>query len=322
MKPKISVIIPIYNVEQYLEECLTSVTEQTFEDMEIILVDDGSTDRSTEIIQNFAKKDKRIILCSQANKGVSTARNTGIRRAKGEYILFVDSDDKIAQSDSLKILYQMAVETNADLVLGNASYWYPDGSVRPAFYRGEMNAISGLSGEICFEKLMEKWVFPPVVYLFFVKRKLIIENKLFFKCGIIHEDELWCVKTMFYAKQVSLIHLNYYLYRQREGSIMHSNNNLFRIKSILIVSKELRKFASELNEKNISKRIIGFIYLRIISLYDIIGRLITHKDYRLLSKIRFYSTLLCDIYSSLSYYQQIVCLNLYRRTTLFILNKN
>ena len=322
MKPKISVIIPIYNVEQYLEECLNSVIEQTFKDIEIILVDDGSTDRSSEIIRNFAKRDKRVIFCSQTHQGVSVARNTGIRQAKGKYMLFVDSDDKIIQIDCLKILYQNVIETNSDLVLGNAAYWYPDGSVLSAFNRGVMNNISGLPGEICFERLMENLAFPPLVYLFFVKRELIIDNKLFFKRNIIHEDELWCVKTMFYSRRVSLIDLNYYLYRQREGSIMHSNNNVFRIKSILTVSNELRQFASGLNEKNIPKNIVGFIYVRIFIQYNVIGRLITNEDYRLLSKTGFYSMLLIEIYTSLDYSQQKYCLDLYRKTALSILNKN
>jgi len=319
MQPKVSVIIPIYNVEVYLEECLKSVTEQTFKDIEIILVNDGSTDRSTEIIQSFVQKDERIVLCSQKNKGVSAARNTGIRKAKGEYIIFVDSDDKITNI-AIETLYQNAVASNADLVLGNASYWHLDGSTKPAFNRKELNNSFGLSGEICFEKLMEKLAFPPLVYLFFVKRELIIENKLFFKRNIIHEDELWCVKTMFNSKRVSLIDINYYFYRQREGSIMISNNNLFRIKSMFIVSNELKKFASELKEKNIPYPIIGFIYVRIIIQYYVIGTLLTNNDYHLFLKIRFYSTLLCDIYSSLTYYQQKYCLNLYRNTTQMIIN--
>jgi len=320
MQPKVSVIIPVYNVEAYLEECLDSVTEQTLKDIEIILVNDGSIDRSTEIIQDFAQKDERIILCSRENKGVSIARNTGIRHAKGEYILFVDSDDKIDKI-ALQILYQNAIASNADLVLGNASYWHPDGNIEPAFNRKELNNCFGLSGEICFEKLMEKLAFPPLVYLFFVKRELIIDNDLFFKRNIIHEDELWCVKTMLSSKRVSLIDLNYYLYRQREGSIMKSNNNLFRIESLLTVSNELKKFASELKEKNIPDPVIGFIYVRIIIQYYVIGTLLTNNDYRLLSKIRFYSILLCDIYSTLTYYQQKYCLDLYRKTTQMITNE-
>jgi len=317
MQPKVSIIIPVYNVEAYLEECLNSVIEQTFRDMEIIIINDGSTDRSVEIIQNFAKRDERIILYSQENKGVSVARNRGIRQAKGEYILFVDSDDKIDKS-TLQILFQNATETNADLVLGNASLWHPDGSTQPVFNHKEMNNISGLSGEICFEKLMDKLAFPPLVYLFFVKRKLLIDNQLFFKRNIIHEDELWCVKTMFNSKRVSLVDLNYYLYRQREGSIMHSNNKIYRIKSILTVSDELRKYASKLKKKNIPESIIGFIYVRIIIQYYVIGRIISKNDFDLLQKIRFYPDLLCEVYSSLNYSQQKYCLDLYRDTTQLI----
>ena len=92
---KVSVIIPVYNVDKYLEECLQSVCSQTLKDIEIICINDGSTDKSGQILKDFAKKDKRIILIEQENRGVSIARNNGLKAARGEYIGFVDSDDCI-----------------------------------------------------------------------------------------------------------------------------------------------------------------------------------------------------------------------------------
>lgn len=322
MQPKVSVIVPVYNVEAYLEECLNSIVEQTFKDIEIIIINDGSKDRSIKIIQKFASKDKRVILCSQTNKGVSAARNTGIRQVKGEYILFVDSDDKIIEN-TIEVLYQNAITTNADLVIGNASNWYQDGSIKRVFDRRDINNISGLSGEICFQKLVQihQMVFPPLVYLFFVKRELIIDHKLLFKRNIIHEDELWCVKTMLNSKRVSLIDFDYYLYRQREGSIMNSNNNTFRIESMFIVSKELKKFASELKKKDIPEYVIECIYIRIFIQYHVIDTLITNRDRHFLPNIRFYSRLLSEIYSSLNYSHQKYCLAMYSMATKSIINK-
>ena len=95
---KISIIIPVYNVEKYLHECLDSIINQTFTDIEIICVDDGSTDKSSEILEEYEQKDKRFTVISQPNKGVSAARNRGMQQAKGKYIMFVDSDDWLAHN--------------------------------------------------------------------------------------------------------------------------------------------------------------------------------------------------------------------------------
>ena len=115
--PKISVVIPIYNAEEYLEECLESVVGQTLRDIEIICINDGSTDNSAKICEKYAKKDKRIIFVSTENKGPGAARNTGLGFAKGEFIGFVDSDDWI-DLDFYEKLYTAAVETDADIATG------------------------------------------------------------------------------------------------------------------------------------------------------------------------------------------------------------
>ena len=107
MQPKISVIIPVYNVEKYLRECLDSIVNQTFKDIEIICVDDGSTDKSLEILREYEQKDKRIIVISQPNKGVSTARNIGMQQATGKYMMFVDSDDYITQN-ACELIYNVS----------------------------------------------------------------------------------------------------------------------------------------------------------------------------------------------------------------------
>ncbi|MBO7641698.1 MAG: glycosyltransferase [Alphaproteobacteria bacterium] len=113
MEVKISVIIPVYNVEKYLARCLDSVTKQTLKDIEIICINDGSIDKSVSIVEQYAKKDKRISLINQENKGLSAARNTGMRVARGKYISFVDSDDWI-DLDFLEKLYNAAESCGAD----------------------------------------------------------------------------------------------------------------------------------------------------------------------------------------------------------------
>jgi len=144
---KVSIIVPVYNVELYLEECLYSIINQTFEDIEIILINDGSTDHSLEIMEKFAKKDNRIKIISQKNKGVSEARNAGILIASGDYILFVDSDDVIL-TNTIEILYNKIIQTGSDLLLGNVLYYYPNGSkVLVSKRNDELNNLTCIPSE-------------------------------------------------------------------------------------------------------------------------------------------------------------------------------
>jgi glycosyltransferase involved in cell wall biosynthesis len=114
--PLISIVIPVYNVEKYLSECLDSVLMQTFRDIEIICVDDGSTDRSPEILSTFAERDKRIIVLSQPNGGPSVARNSGVEKVRGKYILFVDSDDAVCPKLCEKV-FTVSEQSNADMTI-------------------------------------------------------------------------------------------------------------------------------------------------------------------------------------------------------------
>jgi len=310
MVPTVSIIIPVYNVEAYLSECLQSVVNQTFRELEIILVDDGSTDRSLEIMKTFAEKDGRIKVITQPNGGVSVARNTGIHAAKGEYILFVDSDDSI-MLNSVETLYNKACETESDLLLGNALWCYPeDGCQLVVFERNkELNSQVGVPGEECYIRLMEfENAFPPLVYLFFIKRDLIIRNNIFFKKGmIIHEDELWCIQAMLSAVRVTMIDFNYYYYRQREGSLIRSGNIEFRIKSLFIVAREINKLAKELKREKRSQELINCLYVKIFGLAHLMNNLpqeIGTDDGPLFLSSRFFTKLLLEVYPELPYEKQ------------------
>ena len=118
MKPLVSVIVPVYNVEGYLEQCVDSLTKQTLQDIEIILVDDGSTDRSGNMCDTYAQEDQRILVIHKDNGGVSSARNAGIEAARSDYIIFVDSDDWV-EPDFCKTPYSIAVANRCDIILSN-----------------------------------------------------------------------------------------------------------------------------------------------------------------------------------------------------------
>jgi glycosyltransferase involved in cell wall biosynthesis len=131
MKPLISIVVPVYNVEKYIHECLESILNQSYKNIEVIIVNDGTLDNSIAKIEDLLK-DKRTRLISQVNQGLSAARNTGIKAALGEYISFIDSDDKV-KSSFIETLYDKANETNADIVRG--SFRNFDGNIPEGWIR-------------------------------------------------------------------------------------------------------------------------------------------------------------------------------------------
>jgi len=311
--PVVSVIVPVYNSEPYLEDCLNSIVHQTYQSIEIILINDGSTDRSHEIMNNYSMRDKRIVLLSQSNKGVSAARNAGLSIATGEYVLFVDSDDTI-RNDAVEILCQQAILTNAEIVMGNIYFCYPDGNQIPCYQRiTELNKHQLLSGEECFSQLTETYIFPPLVCLYFTKLSFIRKRQLLFEEGIIHEDELWCVKTLIYAPKVSVMDFFYYFYRIREGSIMRSDNKKYRVNSFFKVVKALEAFAAELQEKQEFTKSVGYIYFRIFCIYRLsICQLLLEMNDGTNEYKDYFGKLLKKIYPTLSRLQQKACYTLFR----------
>ena len=135
---KVSVIVPVYNVEKYLERCIESLINQTFDDIEIIALNNGSTDKSLDILNYYAHKDKRIRVINNKNIGVSKSRNIGIEEAKGEYIVFVDSDDWI-DSNMIYILYDTISDNNCDLVMCTYIREFSNHSKEKVFKLPEVN---------------------------------------------------------------------------------------------------------------------------------------------------------------------------------------
>ena len=313
MNETVSIIVPIYNVELYLKECLDSIVNQTYSNLEIITVDDGSIDKSPEILLDFANRDNRIIIIRKLNGGASTARNKGLLAATGKYILFVDSDD-IIEENTIEILYERILRDQSEITLGSVTYLYPNGYRVSMFGRkGELNDIS-LCGINCFSELVKNDVFPPFVGLYLIKRNFLLSNRLFFEEGIVHEDELWCLKSLFYAKRVSLIQSSHLLYRVREGSIMNSSNMELRLRSYYIVSKSMHHFVRNYFSEIISKEVLGCVYIKIFRLFSDMMSLQFNSNL-IENYISFFTDLLIDIYPDLSPYCQEKCLYWFRYAT-------
>jgi glycosyltransferase involved in cell wall biosynthesis len=305
----VSVIVPVYNVESYLEKCLDSIVNQTFRNIEIILVDDGSTDISHQIMEVYADKDQRVTLIHQSNKGVSAARNTGLFQAKGDYILFVDSDDYIIP-ETISTLYKRAIDTDAEIIIGKAFRFNHEGSKVHFYHRPKRLEKSNdlQKGEALYAELVRSYSFPPLTGLYFIKRSFVFANQLFFKERIIHEDELWCTQAILSSNKVLLLNFNYYCYIMRLGSIMTSSDISFRIKCYYIVAMELEMFTYTHPLLQESK---GWVYVMILRQCFSMSQICNPSDKWIKAYRTFCSKLLQNNYSTLTYEQQRICLTLY-----------
>lgn len=210
-QPKLSVIIPVYNAEKYLRRCLNSVLEQSFSNLEILCVNDGSTDASINILNEYAAKDSRIVIVSQKNAGQSAARNVGLSAASGEYIGFVDSDDWI-DVDFYQNLYQSAYQNNSEVT----QCGYRTVSTKKT---KTYNYFPGISEAFC-DKLsaLHKGFVVNKIY----RRDFIQEHQLRFLEGLIFEDILFAVQAIYYAKMLNSISGGYYNYFSNPSSTVNS----------------------------------------------------------------------------------------------------
>ncbi len=220
---KISVIIPVYNTEKYLEQCLNSVINQTLKDIEIICVNDCSTDNSLEILKEYSQKDKRIkIIDLKENKGVSNARNIGINKAEGEYIGFVDSDDWI-DDNYYETLYNLAITKSSDIAKGNICE-HINHKIQKDLFNINKN-IKYNNGKLFFYTY---WVC--AIY----KRKLIVNNDLKFDEKLTNgEDGLFLIQSLKLSNHVTCDDSVFYHYVRREESANSQFLNDNALKSLL-----------------------------------------------------------------------------------------
>lgn len=215
---KVSIIVPIYNVEKYLRKCLNSLTEQTLKDIEIICVDDGSTDMSAEIVKEFQQTDSRIKLMSEENKGQSAARNLGIREASGEYLGFVDSDDWV-DKDYFEKLYNSAKFYNADIACaGFKRCVFGQGSVRKKYI------LSQVTDDINKKVQIDKIPSDNYIWNKIYKREKWLEAGIEFPEGRSYEDIAVILKILNSLGKLVTVPKTYYHYRKRKNSTVSSCN--------------------------------------------------------------------------------------------------
>ena len=246
---KISVIVPVYNVEKYLSQCLDSIIKQTFTEFECICVNDGSTDNSLSILQEYADKDKRIKIINQENKGLSGARNSALKVVNGKYITFIDSDDFVS-SDYLEKLINVAEKENCDIVYcRHKMYFSLDNRYENGPNREKLNKLFHEYSEANKRDKQLKYILDIVENSRSACMKLyktnVIENNniVFFEDIYAEEDFSFNILVNLYSQKISILDEEIYYYRKQINSIT-TNKETFRInaiKSFAFLTKELEK---------------------------------------------------------------------------------
>lgn len=243
-----SVILPIYNVEKYLSECVESILNQDFDDYELILVDDGSTDGSPQICDDYSRKDHRVKVIHKSNGGLSDARNVGTNEASGKYIVYVDSDDYISDSSFLTKLYTKA-GTDCDIIVYKFKKYFEKskefGICGYSFPRlGEYVTIADK-----VKYLVSQDAFYCSAWSKAVRRELLVNNGIQFEKGLLGEDQEWYYHVLLNAESMDGVDEDFVVYRQRENSITSSTKIKNLTDCIYVLKKWKNKIETEVQDK-------------------------------------------------------------------------
>ena len=237
--PRISVVVPIYNVEAYLDDCLQSLSGQTVSDLEVVMVDDGATDASAAIAERHAERDPRLRLVRQSNHGLGHARNTGVQAATGEFLAFVDSDDKLPP-DALEALLASLERTGSDFATGNihrftSSREWPAPFLRKTFLRRRLKTHVSRFRWLLSDRMAQNKLW---------RRSFWDQHALRFPEGVLHEDIPVVVPAHFQARSVDVLSRPVYLYRMREDgelSITQRRSELRTLRDRLAAVEQARR---------------------------------------------------------------------------------
>lgn len=265
-KPKISVIVPVYNAEKYVDECLNSLVNQTLSEIEIICINDGSTDNSLKILDKYAKKDNRVTVISTDNNGPGNARNIGLKKSKGEYISFIDADDWI-DLDSFNLLYYRAKKNNLDMLFFQMINYINDTKkmIHTDLYDHRCFIDVFDENSIFSHENTQDFLFSipvcPVSKIY--KKDFLTKNNLLFPEGIVFEDNLFFYNSYFKANKLGFLEKQLYYRRRHKNSITQTFNKkkldiVIVVNLILDLFKDLDKY--EGYKKNVINHTFSMIY--------------------------------------------------------------
>ena len=243
---KVSVILPIYNVAPYLEATFESLIHQSLSDIEIIAVNDGSTDHSEDIIKKYQQLDPRVISFSQKNQGQSTARNLALQHASGKYIYMMDSDDVLSKSDALEICYDYAEKNQADFIFFDGESFSEKKAHRTSWNTKRTHLVeedTRYDGNYLLNLMLDTQAHNCVVWLLFIRRDFIECIGLRFYDGIIHEDELFTTILTLSTDNIYCLRQNLVGHRIRTASTMGINFSKRNLDCYLTVADQLLHFS-------------------------------------------------------------------------------
>jgi glycosyltransferase involved in cell wall biosynthesis len=265
---KFSIIVPVFNVKEYLGRCLDSLISQNFKDFEIVIVNDGSTDGSDKICNSYLKKYVNIKLINQTNSGLSSARNAGIKNSNGDYILFVDSDDYI-ESDTLSTLSKYLIDNKFDVIVGSAKVLV-NNKFHSRLTFTKANKLQNIFSGVEFFKLQLKFnsMHMPV-WLYIYKRSFLSKNSLEFKVGILHEDEEFTPRALFKAKSLLLLNNQFYNYILRKNSITNSKSKIDNSFHIIQTCLFLKEFYSNVDDNEFRYLLLNSLAMKYFYAFQI-----------------------------------------------------
>lgn len=243
---KVSVILPIYNVAPYLDETFQSILGQSLKEIEIIAVNDGSTDGSGEIIERYRQQDDRIIALSEENRGQSAARNLALSHASGQYIYMMDSDDRLNSTDALKMCYEYAERNQADFIFFDGESFSEQGADRISRNTKRTHLVEQdkrTDGETLLNLTLDTQTHNCVVWLLFIRKSFIDRIGLRFHEGIIHEDELFTTILALSSDNIFCLRQSLVGHRIRQASTMGINFSRRNMECYLTVADELLRFS-------------------------------------------------------------------------------
>lgn len=259
-----SIIVPMYNVEKYIEKCLKSLIEQDINDYEVILVNDGSSDSSLEIAEKWANKYSQIKFHTKSkNTGLSDTRNIGLKLSRGDYVIFIDSDDYV-EFNCLSRLKQEIIKSKYPDVIYTGFYQEQEGKIKALYgYKSKHNTLF-TSEDFLKSELKKRNLYAAACFGIY-KRELILDKNLFFLSGILHEDELWTPNLLFNSKTVYTSDIIFYHYVRRENSITKSKDKTKNGLDLLKICESLETISKTITDAELKKLMdnhIAMLYMK------------------------------------------------------------
>jgi glycosyltransferase involved in cell wall biosynthesis len=252
---KFSIIVPIYKVEKYIHKCIESLINQTYKNIEILLIDDGSPDQCPKICDEYAAQHDYVYVYHKKNRGLSDARNYGLARANGEFIIFVDSDDYIDIDSCYRFNKILEENSQIDVLASNSRVF---GNVEQ---NDEMYTIFDgvISGESFLKEQFKKNTMYVTAWRNIYRRSFLLNNKLLFKFGILHEDEQWTPRVFLNAENVLVTDFVFYNHNIRQGSITQQKVKTKNAEDIVSTCNELRPIYESLEDNELKMHLLDYL---------------------------------------------------------------